>query len=64
MLTLDLQISEGVFGCLDGTDEVDVSDEELACSEGIRDQALREEEQMFGAYASSQFRNEALPCDN
>ena len=43
MLTFDLQVSKGAFGCRDDTDEVDVGDEEFACSERIRDEPLREE---------------------
>lgn len=44
MLAFDFQISEWAFGCRDYTDEVNVGDEELACSERICNQALREEQ--------------------
>lgn len=48
MLAFNLQVSEGVFGRRDDTDEVDVGNEEFACSKGICNQALGEEQEMVG----------------
>lgn len=47
VFALDLQVPEGASRCLDDTYVVDVGDEELTGSEGVCDQTLREEIEMF-----------------